>query len=171
MADVRRRSGTGRAGLRRFLAHRPAVLGLLIFALGWFFKRRWLSRCGLILASLTLLMWGALYLMRPAWLDALMQDAQLHPAKRQLRGLKGGKSGTGRCEKIDLETWSNFGPEKKRARIRFKRPPGLRHTFQLIRNFSQIDFFTSSRRTNPRSSTWRVGVSSSRNSPNTEFAS
>jgi hypothetical protein len=63
--------------------------------------------------------------------------------------IRAGVSGTGRCEKIDLETWSNFGPEKKRARIPFKRPLGLRHTFQLTRNFSQIDFFTSSRRSNP----------------------
>ena len=51
---------------------------------------------------------------------------------------------SGRCEKIDLETWSNFGPEKNRARIACKRPLGLRHTFPFRRNFSEIDFFTSS---------------------------
>jgi hypothetical protein len=51
---------------------------------------------------------------------------------------------SGRCEKIDLETWSNFGLEKNRARMPYKRLPGLRHTFRLRRNFSQIDFFTSS---------------------------
>jgi hypothetical protein len=53
---------------------------------------------------------------------------------------------TGRCEKIDLQTWSNFGLGKNRARLRFKRPLGLRHTFRFTRNFSQIDFFTPSRR-------------------------
>jgi hypothetical protein len=53
--------------------------------------------------------------------------------------------GTGRCEKIDLETSSNFGPGKKRARMRYTRSLGLRHTFRFKRNFSQVDFFTSSR--------------------------
>jgi hypothetical protein len=47
---------------------------------------------------------------------------------------------TGRCEKIDLETWSKFGLEKKRARMRYKRPLGLRHTFQLTRKFSHRFF-------------------------------
>ena len=56
---------------------------------------------------------------------------------------------SGRCEKIDLETWSNFGLEKSRARMPYKRPLGLRHTFRFRRNFSEIDFFTSSRRNNP----------------------
>jgi hypothetical protein len=51
---------------------------------------------------------------------------------------------SGRCEKIHLETWSNFGREKLRARMPYKRPLGLRHTFRFRRNFSQIDFFTSS---------------------------
>jgi hypothetical protein len=51
---------------------------------------------------------------------------------------------SGRCEKFDLETWSNFGLKKNSARMRYKRPLGLRHTFQLTRKFSQIDFFTSS---------------------------
>jgi hypothetical protein len=55
-----------------------------------------------------------------------------------------GVSSSGRCEKIDLETWSNFGLEKNRARTPYKRPLGLRHTFGFTRNFSQIDFFTSS---------------------------
>jgi hypothetical protein len=59
-----------------------------------------------------------------------------------------GVEGTGRCEKIDLETWSNFSLEKNRARMPHKRPLGLRHTFRFGRNFSQIDFFTSSRRSN-----------------------
>jgi hypothetical protein len=50
---------------------------------------------------------------------------------------------TGRCEKIDLETWSNFGLEKNRARMPFKRLLDLRLTFRFRRNFSEIDFFTS----------------------------
>jgi hypothetical protein len=37
-----------------------------------------------------------------------------------------------------------FRPGKKRARMPYKRLPGIRHTFWLRRNFSQIDFFTSS---------------------------
>ena len=45
-----------------------------------------------------------------------------------------------RCEKIDLETRSNFGPLKNRARIPYNRPLGLRHTFRLRLNFSEIDF-------------------------------
>ena len=44
---------------------------------------------------------------------------------------------TGRCEKIDLETWSNFGVERNRARMRYKRPLGRRHTFRFRRNFSE----------------------------------
>ena len=51
---------------------------------------------------------------------------------------------SGRCEKIDLETWSNIGLEKKRARMPYKQPLSLRHTFRFRRNFSEIDSFTSS---------------------------
>jgi hypothetical protein len=51
---------------------------------------------------------------------------------------------SGRCEKIDLETWINFGLEKFRTRMPYKRSLGLRHTFRFRRNFSEIDFFTSS---------------------------
>ena len=58
---------------------------------------------------------------------------------------KNQKTRTGRCEKYDLETWSNFGLEKTRARVPYKRPLDLRHTFRFRRNFSEIDFFTSSR--------------------------
>jgi hypothetical protein len=48
----------------------------------------------------------------------------------------------GRCEKIDLEKWSNFGPEKNRTGMPYKRPLA-RAYIRLRRNFSQIDFFTS----------------------------
>jgi hypothetical protein len=61
-----------------------------------------------------------------------------------------GDKGTGRYEKIDLETWSNFGLEKNRARMPCKRLAGLRHTLRLRQNFSQIDFFTSSGRNYPQ---------------------
>jgi hypothetical protein len=62
-----------------------------------------------------------------------------------------GKRGTGRCEKIDLETWSNFGLEKNRVRMTYKRPLGPRYTSRFRRSFSRINFFTFSRRSNPRS--------------------
>ena len=39
-----------------------------------------------------------------------------------------------------LESWKNFGLEKNRARVPYKRPLGLRHTFRLRRNVCQIDF-------------------------------
>ncbi len=55
------------------------VLGLLAFALGWLFKRRWLLRGGRTLAALTLLMWGTLYLMRPPWLRIASQPNVPNP--------------------------------------------------------------------------------------------
>src|ERR1700678_2612448 len=51
---------------------------------------------------------------------------------------------SGRCEKIDLEAWSNFGLKKNRAWMPYKRPLDLRHTFRSRRNFNEIVFFTSS---------------------------
>jgi hypothetical protein len=77
-------------------------------------------------------------------------DVNVGPLTRSL--IAKGLEGTGRCEKIDLETWSNFGLKNFRARIPYRRPLGLRYTFRFRRNFSQINFFTSSRRSNHHSS-------------------
>jgi hypothetical protein len=43
--------------------------------------------------------------------------------------LKNGNLGTGRCEKIELQMWSEFGLKKISARMPYKRSLGLRHTF------------------------------------------
>ena len=66
---------------------------------------------------------------------------------------------SGRCEKIDLETWSNFGLEKNRARMPYKRPLDLQHTFRFRRNLREINFFTSSRPASSRPASSRPASS------------
>jgi hypothetical protein len=61
---------------------------------------------------------------------------------------------SGRCEKIDLETWSNFDLEKNRARMPCERLPGLRHTFRLRRNFTKSIFSHLPGHKTSNSSSW-----------------
>jgi len=55
------------------------ALGLIVFALGYFFKRRRLSRSGIILAVLVLFLWGGLWVARPAWLRIASQPTVPNP--------------------------------------------------------------------------------------------
>jgi hypothetical protein len=45
--------------------------------------------------------------------------------------------------------WSEFGDKKNLTRIPYKRSLRHRHTFCIKPDFSQINFFTASRRANP----------------------
>jgi hypothetical protein len=56
---------------------------------------------------------------------------------------------TGRCEKIDLQMWSEFGAKKCRSRMLHKRSLERRYTFRINPEpvkFQPNRFFTSSRR-------------------------
>jgi hypothetical protein len=55
------------------------VLGLVIFAIGYLLKRRWLSRSGLVLTVLTPLVWVGMYVTRPAWLRIAAQPVVPNP--------------------------------------------------------------------------------------------
>jgi hypothetical protein len=48
------------------------------------------------------------------------------------------KGVTGRCEKIDLQTWSVVGAKKSRSRMLYKRPLRCQHTFRIKTKIAKI---------------------------------
>ena len=61
------------------------ALGLAVFVVGFFAKRRWLRRTGFTVATGVLLTWGLLFVMRPAWLRVAMQAVVPSPTITELR--------------------------------------------------------------------------------------
>src|ERR1700688_4381872 len=69
-------------------------------------------------------------LMQP-YLTVLLRRAFVWCQFRLSWCVRPGVSWPGRCEKIDLQTWSPVGAEKSRSRMPYERPLGCRHTFRI----------------------------------------